>query len=97
MDPSKVIICKCEGVTLKQLLDALEKGLSDLESLKRYLRIGMGPCQGLYCIPLAAREVAARTGKSIEELFIPPSRPPVTPIPLKYFLKQMGVERSAES
>jgi len=88
MDPSKVVVCKCENVTLKQVLEAVEKGFTDLESLKRYLRIGMGPCQGLYCILLVAREVAAKTGKRIEELFIPPSRPPINPIPLKYFLNQ---------
>ena len=90
MDPSKVIICKCENVTLKELIEAIEKGFSDLESIKRYLRVGMGPCQGLYCLTLVAREVIKRTGKSFEEVFMPINRPPINPIPLKYFLGRLG-------
>jgi len=88
MDTSRVIICKCENVSLKDLMEAIEKGYRDLESLKRYLRIGMGPCQGLYCLPLVARELMRVTGKSFEEIFMPRNRPPVAPIPLKYFLKK---------
>jgi len=90
MDPSKVIICKCENVTLKDLIDAIEMGIDDLEVLKRYLRIGMGQCQGLYCIPLVIRELARRTGRDVNSIKIPVNRPPITPIPLKYFIKQGG-------
>ncbi len=94
MDPSKIIVCKCENVTLKDVIDAIEKGYTDLESLKRYLRIGMGPCQGLYCLPIVARELMRRTGKSFEEIFMPKNRPPITPIPFRYFLKPvMGEDR----
>jgi len=88
MDTSRVIICKCENVSLKDLMEAIEKGYRDLESLKRYLRIGMGPCQGLYCLPLVARELMRATGKNFEEIFMPRNRPPVAPIQLKYFLKK---------
>ena len=91
MDPSKIIVCKCENVTLKDVIDAIEKGYTDLESLKRYLRIGMGPCQGLYCLPIVARELMKRTGKSFEEIFMPVNRPPINPVPMKYFLKKPEV------
>lgn len=86
MDPRKVIICRCENVTLADVEDAINKGHTDLESLKRYLRIGMGPCQGSYCLVLAARILARRTGKNFEEIFMPPNRPPLAPVEIKYFL-----------
>ncbi|RLG86368.1 MAG: (2Fe-2S)-binding protein, partial [Thermoprotei archaeon] len=47
-----IIICRCEDITLDDVEKAIENGYTDLESLKRVLRIGMGPCQGRTCIPL---------------------------------------------
>ena len=88
MDPEKVIICRCENVTLKDILDAIDKGYTDLESLKRYLRIGMGPCQGKYCLVLTASILRRRLGKSYDELLLPKNRPPLKPIEAYYFLKQ---------
>ncbi|WFO75167.1 (2Fe-2S)-binding protein [Desulfurococcaceae archaeon MEX13E-LK6-19] len=88
MDPKKVIVCRCEDVTLEDIYKAIEEGYTDLESLKRYLRIGMGPCQGAHCIPIVARILASKTGKKFDEIYIPGNRPPLNPIPLKYFLKK---------
>ena len=92
MDPKKVIVCRCEDVTLYDIYKAIEEGYDDLELLKRYLRIGMGPCQGTHCIPILVRILASKTGKSIEELHIPGNRPPLNPVPFKYFLKRKVVE-----
>ncbi len=88
MDPRKVIVCRCENVSLADILDAIDKGYTDLESLKRYLRIGMGPCQGRYCLVLTARILARRTGKRFEEVYMPPNRPPIVPVEIKYFLRE---------
>lgn len=85
MDPAKVIVCRCENVTLEQLIKAIDEGLDDLELLKRRLRIGMGPCQGATCLLLAASVLARRTGRRIEELRFPINRPPTAPVKLKYF------------
>lgn len=87
MDPKKVIICRCEDVTLYEIYRAIEEGYDDLELLKRYLRIGMGPCQGTYCIPLLIRILVSKTSRSVEELHVPGKRPPLTPILFKYFMK----------
>ncbi len=86
MDPRKIIICRCEEVTLADVLEAIEKGYTDLESLKRYLRIGMGPCQGTHCIPIVLRILRRATGKNVEELMLPTTRPPLHPVQAKYFL-----------
>lgn len=84
-DPEKIIVCKCERVSLKQVREAIASGLMDIELLKRTLRIGMGPCQGTYCLAHVLREIARARGCRIDELKLPPSRPPVNPIPMRFF------------
>ena len=45
------LICECELVTRGRLEDALlERGTTNLDDLRRILRLGMGPCQGGFCI-----------------------------------------------
>jgi len=88
MDPKKVIVCRCEDVTLYDVLKAIDEGYTDLELLKRKLRIGMGPCQGRYCLPLIVRILSIKTRKSPNDLRIPKSRPPLIPIEVKYFIKR---------
>lgn len=49
------LICECELVTQRRLEHALdERGDSSLDDLRRTTRLGMGPCQGAFCIPRAA-------------------------------------------
>lgn len=44
------IICECELVTRKMILDALsEDPEASFDDLRRRLRVGMGPCQGGFC------------------------------------------------
>ncbi len=86
MDPEKVIVCRCEDVLLSDVLKAVDRGYRDLESIKRLLRVGMGSCQGRHCLPIIARVLARATGLRMDELDYPHSRPPLTPIQLKYFI-----------
>ena len=49
------LICECELVTRARLESALdERADSSLDDLRRTTRLGMGPCQGTFCIPRAA-------------------------------------------
>ncbi|ADV65279.1 BFD domain protein (2Fe-2S)-binding domain protein [Desulfurococcus mucosus DSM 2162] len=86
MDPRKVIVCRCENVTLADVLNAIESGIDNLELLKRKLRIGMGQCQGQTCLLIVAGILMKKTGKSFEEIFMPRNRPPISPVKIKYFL-----------
>jgi NAD(P)H-nitrite reductase large subunit len=79
-DPSKVIICRCNEVTQKEIEDLIDQGITDIEMIKRITRIGMGPCQGRTCIPLVASIIARKTGKKIEDIEIPATRIPVRPV-----------------
>ena len=76
----KIIICRCNEVTQKEIEDLIDNGITDIEEIKRLTRIGMGPCQGRTCIPLVAGIIARKTGKKIEEIKIPATRVPVRPV-----------------
>ncbi len=81
------IVCRCEEVTLSQVERAIAEGYDTLEELKRHLRVGMGPCQGRTCLPLIARILARRTGRSLEEVYARVSvRPPLAPASISLFL-----------
>ena len=76
----KVIVCRCEDVTLHEVEEAVERGHRDLESLKRYTGFGTGWCQGKQCVALCAR-LLVRAGGAPPVAPITP-RPPVHPISL---------------
>jgi glycerol-3-phosphate dehydrogenase len=48
------LVCECEIVTHDRLAEAFaERPDSSLDDLRRTTRLGMGPCQGAFCIPRA--------------------------------------------
>jgi NAD(P)H-nitrite reductase large subunit len=75
----KTLVCRCEDVTLHDLEDAIGRGHTDIESLKRYTGFATGWCQGKWCVALCARLLADRGGHAA--LPITP-RPPLHPVPL---------------
>ncbi|NPA75299.1 MAG: (2Fe-2S)-binding protein [Euryarchaeota archaeon] len=75
-----IIICRCNGVTLKDIEDLIDEGITNIEEIKRQTHIGMGPCQGRTCIPMVASIIARKTGQRIEDIKIPATRIPVRPV-----------------
>ena len=49
------------------LIDAINEGYTDLEELRRKLRIGMGPCQGRVCISLVKNILERETKRKVSE------------------------------
>ena len=48
---SEQIVCECELITRGRLEEAMERRrTADLDDIRRTLRLGMGPCQGGFCI-----------------------------------------------
>ncbi|MDP8223503.1 MAG: (2Fe-2S)-binding protein [Candidatus Lernaella stagnicola] len=86
--PRKTIICRCEDVTLADVQEAIEHGLRDIESLKRYLAIGTGPCQGKTCLAHVAR-ILAEADVPREEIKPMVSRTPLAWVPLGAFAGEM--------
>ncbi len=51
----ELLVCECELVTRATLLGAAAaRPAASLDDLRRATRLGMGPCQGGFCIPRAA-------------------------------------------
>jgi NADPH-dependent 2,4-dienoyl-CoA reductase/sulfur reductase-like enzyme len=73
-------VCRCEGVTLAQLDNAIAVGHRSLKAIKQCTRLGMGVCQGRYCVSIAAARLR-RTGEFDEDeyAFLAP-RVPLKPI-----------------
>jgi len=81
-EKENVIICRCNDVTLKEIEELIDQGITEIEEIKRLTRIGMGPCQGRTCIPIVASIIARKTGKSYDEIGMPATRVPVRPVPM---------------
>lgn len=77
--------CRCEDVSMADVIDALQHGARTLNDVKRRTRAGMGPCQGIYCMPAIAALVAEATGDSIAEVEPMTLRPPVRMVGLELF------------
>jgi sarcosine oxidase subunit beta len=78
----KVILCRCEDVTLADVQHAVKLGYSDVEEVKRYTGFGTGPCQGKEClrgIVVAIAEAARRAPAALAPFT---SRPPLVPTEL---------------
>jgi bacterioferritin-associated ferredoxin len=79
---SDTIVCRCEEVTAKDILDAVAIGATGPNQLKAYRRTGMGPCQGRLCGLTVTELMAQARGKSPQEIGYYRLRAPVKPITL---------------
>ncbi len=84
--PDDTLLCRCEEITLGQMRAGLDDRTGHVGTLKRATRVGMGRCQGRYCGPVAARMVAARTGRAIEDLSHFAPRVPIKPVSIAAIL-----------
>jgi NADPH-dependent 2,4-dienoyl-CoA reductase/sulfur reductase-like enzyme len=76
------IVCRCEEVTAKDVLDAVAIGATGPNQLKAYRRTGMGPCQGRLCGLTVTELMAQARGKTAQEIGYYRLRAPVKPITL---------------
>lgn len=87
MDKSKVILCRCEDVTLADVHRLLEEGYTTFEDLKRLLRVGMGPCQANTCGHLVQKEIAQFLNIPLDEVSIQKVRPLTMGVTLDQIVK----------
>jgi D-hydroxyproline dehydrogenase subunit alpha len=76
------VVCRCEEVTQRELVCAIDDGVDDPNVIRARTRIGMGRCQGRYCASHVAATIAARHGRAIGAIEPPTVRPPVKPVPV---------------
>lgn len=84
--PDDTLICRCEEVDAGQIRAGLAEQPGHAGTLKRATRVGMGRCQGRYCGPVAARLVAAATGRSLDERSYFAPRVPIKPVAISAIL-----------
>lgn len=83
----KIMVCRCEDVTLQDLTNALARGYRNIEELKRYTGLGTGPCQGKECMRQCALLIASRTDTPPHKIRPFTTRPPLTSTALKHFAR----------
>ncbi|MFT8889081.1 MAG: (2Fe-2S)-binding protein [Ethanoligenens sp.] len=85
-----LIICRCEEVTRGEIRRAVHDGMFTLTEIRRYLRTGMGLCQGQTCARLVKSIVAAELGVAPSELEPATSRAPMRPITMEVMANDLG-------
>ncbi len=64
------VICRCEGVSEGEILDAIHRplGARNFDAVKRRVRTGMGRCQAGFCSPRVIEILARELGVGMEEI-----------------------------
>lgn len=81
----ELIVCRCQEVTKKEILDAIADGATTIDGVKRRTRAGMGLCQGKTCERLIAKIISETTGRNMAEIIPQKSRIPVRPVKISVF------------
>ena len=68
-----------EDLQICDIINACADGYDELELVKRYSTVGMGPSQGRHAALATARLVAAASGRSVSETGVTTARPPLRP------------------
>ena len=83
-----MLICRCEEITKGEIRKAVHEGMWTMTEIRRYLRTGMGLCQGQTCAKLLKGIVARELGISPAELEPAASRVPMRPIEMRIFANE---------
>ena len=81
---ARTYVCYCEDVSAHDIEQAIDEGFADVQTLKRYTTVTMGPCQGKMCGAALADICAAHAGPAANgaaDTFTT-FRPPYQPVPL---------------
>ncbi|MCK9911384.1 (2Fe-2S)-binding protein, partial [Microbacteriaceae bacterium K1510] len=80
MDQTKMIVCRCEEVTLGELVQTAETYQCSSRELKLRTRAGMGYCGGRTCRSLIDTLVQQVSGKAPTHTVTLGYQPPVRPV-----------------
>ena len=96
---SRSYVCFCEDVSAHDIEQAIDEGFADVQTLKRYSTVTMGPCQGKMCGRALAGICAVHAGPQQEGATADTyttSRPPFQPVSLSVLAgrERMPMKRS---
>lgn len=80
MDPHRLIVCRCEEVSLAELLETASTYQCNARELKLRTRAGMGCCGGRTCRSLVDRVIERVSGQAPAHSVPLGYQPPVRPI-----------------
>ncbi len=75
-----IIICRCEEITKGEIRRAVHEGMMTMTEVKRYLRAGMGLCQGNTCGKLIKGIIARELEISASQIEECTARGPARPV-----------------
>ena len=80
-----LIICRCEEITKGEIRKAVHEGMCTTNEVKRWLRAGMGLCQGQTCQRNVQNIIAKELGRSVKDLGMITGRAPCRPIVMETY------------
>ena len=87
-----LVICRCEEVTKGEIRRAVHMGMWTLTEIKRFIRPGMGLCQGQTCQKHVRAIVAAELKMSPAKIREITVRPPMRPVEAQIYLNEAAGE-----
>ena len=78
-----MLVCRCEEVTKGEIRKAVHAGMFTIEEIRRYLRSGMGLCQGQTCGKMVKGIMARELGIRPIDLTPATARAPMRPMEMK--------------
>lgn len=85
-----LLVCRCEEITKGEIREAVHAGMFTIEELRRFLRCGMGLCQGQTCGKLVKNIVARELGLEYTTVEPAVSRAPMRPIEMRILAEDGG-------
>ena len=82
-DDDDVIVCRCEEITKGEIRRAVHEGIFTISEMRRYLRNGMGLCQGQTCGKMVKGIMARELGIKPIDLKPATARAPMRPMEMK--------------
>ncbi len=78
-----LIICRCEEISKGEIRRAVYEGMRTCNEVKRYLRAGMGLCQGQNCNRLVRAIIASELGEQASSIALSTPRAPARPVEMR--------------
>ena len=84
-----LIVCRCEEITRGEIRRAVHEGMFTMVEIRRYLRAGMGLCQGKTCGRIIKGIIANELGVKASSLEDCTSRGPARPVTIDSYGKEV--------
>lgn len=85
-----ILVCRCEEVTKGEIRKAVHNGIFTIEEMRRYLRTGMGLCQGQTCGRLVQGIIAKELKVAPGQIEPAVPRAPARPVEMEILARDGG-------